>query len=432
MDNQEINFTEVEAEADLSQLLEEHDFDIPSEGDIRKGIIVSVGPKGLIVDLGLKRDGLVPAADLNALLPARRASFEVNQEVMVYIVSVEEPDNLLISVHKADLNQDWISAEELMERKEIVEVEVTQYNKGGAITTFGNLRGFIPTSHITELARGANEKMRQQKLSKMRGIMIPVKIIEVDRQRGRLVMSQKDAEVELNETRRQELMQTLQEGAIVMGKITGLRDFGAFVDIGGADGLIHISELAWHRVKHPREVVKVGDEVQVKILKIDPNEQRIALSRRLATPSPWDTVPEHYTQGKLVEGKVTRLADYGGFVELEPGVEGLLHISQLSSANIKHPNEVIREGEVHLLRVISVDTERQRIGLSLKSVTANEQMEWMASKQRMAAAKPKRRDGKSKPKGDLVSDSAGDAGADLPAEEGVGEMPASSEEVALS
>ena len=382
MDNEGFDYSQ----ADMSQLLEEHDYDMPKEGDMRTGVIVSMTPQGIILDLGLKRDGLVPPSEVNKLADEIKEKLKVNEEVLVYIENTREPDSLHVSIQKALLYQDWIQAEELMHSGQIIEVEIAQFNRGGAIAPFGNLRGFIPASHLTDFSRNMSDKVRQQRINRLRGEKIPVKIIEVDRDRRRLVMSQRDAQKEWAEARRQELMQKLNVGDVVSGRVTGMRDFGAFVDIGGADGLIHISELAWHRVKHPRDVVKVGDEVEVYILKLEHDSQRIALSRRRAVPSPWELAVEKYATGQLVEGTVTRLVDYGAFVQVEPGIEGLLHISQLSVSNVGHPREVVREGEVHLLRVISFSPERQRIGLSLKAVTSSEQMDWMARKNAEAQA----------------------------------------------
>jgi small subunit ribosomal protein S1 len=214
-------------------------------------------------------------------------------------------------------------------------------------------------------------------MSKLRDEVVPLKVIEVNRRRRRLVLSQRDAQKEWQESRKKELIDKLDRGDVIKGHVSGLRSFGAFVDLGGADGLVHISELAWHRVKHPREVVRVGDEVDVYVLELDKDEQRIALSRKRLLPNPWSLAEQKYVVEQLIEGNVTRIVEYGAFVEIEPGIEGLLHVSQLSRDNVEDAREFINEGETHLLRIISIDTDRQRIGLSLKSVTANEQIEWM-------------------------------------------------------
>jgi small subunit ribosomal protein S1 len=381
MSTEESNFLE-----EYADLIDQHDYAMPEVGDIREGIIVAINQQGLIVDLGLKRDGLAPTADLNKLEPEEREALKVNEEVMVYIVNTDQPDSLEVSIHMARLNQDWINAEALLESGEIIESEVMGYNKGGAIVPYGRLRGFIPISHLAGLSPGMNDRQRQQQLAKMRTEKIPLKVIEVDRRRRRLVMSQREAQREWEEKRKAELLENLKEGDIIKGRVSGLRDFGAFIDLGGADGLIHISELAWYRVNHPREVLEVGDEIEVEILKLDSKKQRISLSRKRLVANPWDTAEERYGVNQLVEGKITRIVDYGAFAEIEPGVEGLLHVSQLARTNVEKVADVVKEGETHLLRVVSLDSRRQRIGLSLKAVTTSEQIEWMAQKELEKAA----------------------------------------------
>ncbi|MBK8984842.1 MAG: S1 RNA-binding domain-containing protein [Chloroflexi bacterium] len=362
----------------LQELLDQHDYELPEVGDIRKGIIVAINSQGVIVDLGTKRDGMVPPSDLSKLSEEDRAALQINDEIPVYIVNNEQSESVIVSIHMAQLNQDWIDAEAKMESGEILQCEIIGYNKGGAIVPFGHLRGFVPASHLVDLTPGMSDRKRQQRLAKLRTEKLPMKIIEVDRRRRRLVFSQRDAQKEWEEKRKGELLDNLKEGDVLSGTISGLRDFGVFVDLGGADGLVHISELAWHRIDHPREVVKVGDEIEVVVLKLDRADQRISLSRKKVMANPWDSVEERYQINQLVEGKVTRILDYGAFAEIEPGIEGLLHVSQLSRTNVENVGEVVKEGETHLLRVVSIDSQRQRIGLSLKAVTAQEQIEWMA------------------------------------------------------
>jgi small subunit ribosomal protein S1 len=362
----------------LEEMLDQHDYELPQVGDIRKGIIVAINSQGVIVDLGSKRDGLVQPSDLSKLNEEDRQALKVNDEIPVYIVNNDQPDSVIVSIHMAQLNQDWIDAEAYLESGELIECEIIGYNKGGAIVPFGRLRGFVPASHLTDLTPGMSDRKRQQRLAKLRTEKLPLKIIEVDRRRRRLVFSQREAQKEWEEMRKQELLENLKEGDVLTGRISGLRDFGVFVDLGGADGLVHISELAWHRIDHPREVVKVGDEIQVVVLKVDRDDQRISLSHKNVIANPWDSVEERYHVNQLVEGKVTRILDYGAFAEIEPGIEGLLHVSQLSRSNVENVGEVVKEGETHLLRIVSIDPNRQRIGLSLKAVTAQEQIEWMA------------------------------------------------------
>jgi small subunit ribosomal protein S1 len=347
---------------------------------------LSISPQGIIVDLNLKRDGLVPPSDLAKLAPEERDTLQVNDELFVYILNTDKPDSLLVSINLARLNQDWIKAEEMLESGEIVEAEVIGYNKGGAIVPFGRLRGFVPISHLTEMSPGMGDRRRQQRLAQLRGQSLPLKVIEVNRRRRRLVLSQREAQKEWDAKRRDELLETLEEGQVVTGRVSGMRDFGAFVNLGGADGLIHISQLAWHRVEHPREVLSVGDELEVYVMRIDHETQRISLSRKRILPNPWETVTERYHENQLVEGKITRLVDYGAFAEIEPGIEGLLHVSQLSRGTVENVSDVVQEGETHLLRIVNIDKKRQRMGLSLKAVTAMEQIEWMAQREIEKAA----------------------------------------------
>lgn len=372
--------------SELEELLDQHDYKTPQVGDILQGIILSISPQGIIVDLGLKRDGLVPPSDLAKLEPEERDALQVNDELFVYVLNTDKPDSLVVSINLARLNQDWIRAEKMIESGEMIEVEVIGYNKGGAIVPFGRLRGFVPISHLSDMSASMGDRRRQQRLAQLRGETLPLKVIEVDRRRRRLVLSQREAQREWDSQRRAELLETIEEGQVITGRVSGLRDFGAFVNLGGADGLIHISQLAWHRVDHPREVLKIGQEIEVYVLRVDGESQRISLSRKKILPNPWDTVTERYHENQLVEGTITRLVDYGAFAEVEPGIEGLLHVSQLSRGTVENVGEVVQEGETHLLRVVNIDKKRQRIGLSLKAVTAMEQIEWMAQREIEKAA----------------------------------------------
>jgi len=245
---------------------------------------------------------------------------------------------------------------------------VADANRGGLIVPFGELRGFIPASHVVDLARGLNEDERKDNLSSMVGQKISVKIIEVNRRRRRLVLSQREAQREIRDARKDNLLESLQEGEVRRGVVSGLRDFGAFVDLGGADGLIHISELAWHRVKHPRELLQVGQEVEVYVLRLDHEGRRIGLSLKRLQPNPWTQVDDMYHVGQIVEGTVSRVTQFGAFVSMEPGIEALLHASQISDPPPADPTQILHEGQVIQARVISIESHRQRLGLSIRDV----------------------------------------------------------------
>lgn len=353
----------------------------PERGDIVTGTVVAIDGQGLIVGIeGMKRDGVVQRRDLErSSLDVH--NFTVGQEVDVMILRMEDEDgNLLLSVSQAAQTEDWKRAEELMTSEEVWEGVVSDANRGGLIVPFGNLRGFVPASHVTDLPRGLNEDERRLRMSRLVGQTVALKVIEVNRKRRRLVFSQRDAQRGSRDARKELLLDQLKEGEIRTGVVSGLRDFGAFVDLGGADGLIHISELAWHRVNHPREVLNVGDEVKVYILRLDAEGKRIGLSLKRLQENPWARVEEMYHVGQLVEGTVSRVTQFGAFVSLDPGIEALLHTSQLADPQPADPSLVVHEGQRLLLRVISIEADKQRLGLSLKEVTAEEKARWEASR----------------------------------------------------
>jgi small subunit ribosomal protein S1 len=348
----------------------------PERGDIVTGTILAVDSQGLIVDVGLKRDGIVSRKDIERL-GVETSSYKVGDEIDVIIVRIEDQDgNLVLSVSQAQQSEDWKHAEHLMANDEVWEGIVTDANRGGVIVPFGNLRGFIPASHVIDLPRGMNEDDRKNHMSSLLGKKITIKVIEVNRKRRRLVFSQRDAQRGRREARKELLLDELKEGEVRSGVVSGLRDFGAFVDLGGADGLIHISELAWHRVKHPREVLNVGDEVTVYVLRLDTEGKRIGLSLKRLQKNPWAQAEELYHVGQLVEGIVSRVAQFGAFVSLDPGIEALLHGSQLSEPPPADPSVLVHEGQRLLMRVISIEPDRQRLGLSLKEVTDEEKARW--------------------------------------------------------
>lgn len=348
----------------------------PERGDIVTGTILAVDSQGLIVDVGFGRDGIVSRKDIERMGQETR-DYTVGSEIDVIIVRLEDQDgNLVLSVSQAQQSEDWKRAEELMLKEEIWEGVVSDANKGGLILPFGNLRGFVPASHVVDLPRGINEDDRKNYMSTLLGRKIAVKVIEVNRKRRRLVFSQRDAQRGHREARKELLLDELKEGEVRRGIVSGLRDFGAFVDLGGADGLIHISELAWHRVKHPSEVLKVGDEVEVYILRLDTEGKRIGLSLKRMQKNPWARAEEIYHVGQLVEGTVSRVAQFGAFVSLDPGIEALLHGSQLADPPPNDPSLIVHEGQRLLLRVISIEPDRQRLGLSLKEVTEEEKSRW--------------------------------------------------------
>ena len=368
----------------LSQ--DEFNYQRPKRGEIRTGIVVLVGPDEIVVDVGAKREGVVSPQDLERLSPEERAAISVGDEIQIYVVNPEDRDgNTIVSIHLAQIEQDWKKAEEYLANKEIYEGKVVGYNKGGLVVPFGKIRAFVPASQIANFPRRLSPTQRIERLSQQVDREIIGQIIEVDRRRKRLILSEQAAQAEWRERKRREVMDSLVEGQVVHGEVSSLANFGAFVDLGGTDGLIHISELAWHRVRHPREVIQVGDEVDVYVLKLDRANSRIGLSLRRLQPDPWSLVETNYFIDQRVVGKITNITDFGAFAHLEDGIEGLIHVSELSDAEVNHPSEIVKRGEEYLLEIIKIEPERQRIGLSLKRVSPEDQAAWLAEHQAVSA-----------------------------------------------
>lgn len=350
----------------------------PERGDIVTGTILSIDEKGLLVDVGLKSDGVVMWSDVDRLGPER--AFSIGQAVPVMITRDDNDGNLLVSIAQAKQLEDWTHAENLMKQDQVWEGQIIDANKGGVIIQFGNLRGFVPASHVVGLPRDLSEDERKFQLKRMIGQMMICKVIEVNRKRRRLVLSEREAQREQRDQRKDDLLDNLNEGDIVKGVISGIRDFGAFVDLGGADGLIHISEMAWHRVNHPREVVALRQKVEVYVLRLDRENKRIELSLKRMLPNPWAEIETRYHIGQLVSGTINRVTDFGAFINLEPGIEGLLHGNHLADPIPQNLAEVLKEGETLLLRVISIESENQRLGLSLRDVTESEWAAWQENR----------------------------------------------------
>lgn len=354
-------------------------------GDIVKGTILEVNHHGLIVDVNWKHDGVVSRQDIERM-NMQVDEFGVDQEIYVTVVRLDDMEgNLILSASQARQNEDWQRAETYQEEDEVFSGIVAAANKGGLIVPFGNLRGFIPASHVAELPRGLNEENRVRYLDNYVGQEIRMKVIEVNRKRRRLVFSQRSAERENRNARKETLLSELNEGDIREGVVSGLCDFGAFVDLGGADGLIHISELAWHRVRHPSEVIEVGTKVKVYVLHLDDNGKRIGLSLKRLQINPWEQVEQTYHIGQLVEGTVSRVEPFGAFISLDPGIEALLHVSQISDEQTIDPSQHLYEGKTILTRIISIEADKQRLGLSLKEVTEGEQAIWLEQRATVAA-----------------------------------------------
>ncbi|MGQ9598114.1 MAG: 30S ribosomal protein S1 [Anaerolineae bacterium] len=364
--------------AEMGELpVEDWDYQQPRRGQIRNGVILAIRDQEIIVDVGAKREGIVPFTDMQRLGREALAKLSVGDVVPVYILRSEDQDgNLLVSLNMARQEQAWLHAHELAESGALFEDRVIGYNKGGLVMSVGDLRGFIPASQIPGFPRALGQEERIKRLSEMVGQRLRVKVVEINRRKRRLILSATVAERQWRQEQRESLLAELREGEVRRGIVSSLCPFGAFVNLGGADGLIHLSELSWHSVRHPKEILKVGDEVEVYVLHLDREKQRIALSLKRLQPEPWALVEDKYELGQLVEGVVTNVVDFGAFARIEDGVEGLIHISELAEGTISHPRDVVRKGDLLLLRIIRIDPRRKRLGLSLKRVLESEWVEW--------------------------------------------------------
>jgi small subunit ribosomal protein S1 len=351
----------------MADLLEEsYAFREVRRGDILTGTIVHISPTEILVDVGCKSEGIVSGREMERVPREDLAGMEVGDQVPVYVLRPEDEDegHIPLSLSRAWVERDWEKAQELYESGDVHEGSVVSYNKGGLIVPFGQVRGFVPVSQL-ESSRGIARSGGEEQWSHLVGEHMTLKIIEVDRRRNRLILSERAAKQERRKEQKERLLNSLQEGTVITGRVTSLADFGAFVDLGGADGLVHLSELSWAPVRHPKDVLDVGQEVEVYVLQVDIERQRISLSIKRLQPEPWSQVFDNYEIDQMVDVKITRLATFGAFAQLDE-IEGLIHISELTDRNITHPREVLSEGDAVKVKIIHIDPERRRMGLSLK------------------------------------------------------------------
>lgn len=362
----------------------------PRRGENIEGTIVSINSMEMLVDVGCKTEGVISARDMERVDQAFLASLKVGDTVCVYVMRTQDREgNIQLSLSKAQLESDWKEAERLFASGEIIEETIIGSNRGGLIINLDRVRGFIPASQIVSahVAREATDEERETALAQLVNTKLRLKIIELDRQRNRLILSERAAVREWRQGQKDRLLDQLKEGDTRHGVVSSLCDFGAFIDLGGADGLVHLSELSWRRVGHPKQVLEVGQEVDVFVLSVDKDKRRIALSIKRLQQEPWSRVDERFQIGQLVTGTITKLTNFGAFARLDDNIEGLIHISEISEDRIAHPKDVLHEGDEVQLRVIRIDPERQRIGLSLRRVNEEgftEDYDWQEESDQLA------------------------------------------------
>ncbi|GGF87775.1 30S ribosomal protein S1 [Paenibacillus abyssi] len=329
------------------------------KGDTVKGTIVKIEDNQATVSLGYKYDGVIPLRELSAVqIGSASDAVQIGQEVELKVVSIDdEKEKLVLSKRLVDGENAWEQLQKSFESGEVLEVTVADVVKGGLVIDVG-VRGFIPASMV--------ERHFVEDFSDYKGRTLRVKVKELDQENNKVILSQKEVLDEEFEQSKQAIMASLQAGQELEGTVQRLTPFGAFVDIGGVDGLVHVSELSWQHVVHPKDVVSEGDKVRVKVLKVDPSVGKISLSIKAAQPGPWESAAGQFNTGDIVTGTVRRLVNFGAFVEIAPGVEGLVHISQIAHRHIATPQEVLKEGQEVQAKVLDFNPAEKRVSLSIK------------------------------------------------------------------
>lgn len=329
------------------------------DGDIVEGEVVRIDKDEVLVDIGYKSEGLIPTNELTIRKGADPNDIvELGQEIEALVLQKEDADGrLILSAKRAAFERAWNRIEESYNEQETVRGPVIEIVKGGLIIDIG-LRGFLPAS-LVDIRRVRN-------LEAFTGETLEAKVIELNRSRNNVVLSRRAVLEEERKEERDRILTDLEEGEIVTGTVSNLVDFGAFVDLEGIDGLIHISELSWNHVDHPSEVVEVGEEVEVKVLEVDRDRERISLGLKQTRKDPWQEIVERVNIGESITGRITKLVSFGAFVEVAEGVEGLIHISELAEHHVETPDEIVRSGDEVEARIIDVDAKRRRLSLSLR------------------------------------------------------------------
>jgi len=368
-----------EENLDMAQLLgeEESHYHTLHRGEVVDGVIMKMDKDGLLVNVGQKTEGVVPSREMRSVEPDALEAMKVGDTVIVTVVRPETDEGqALLSLDRAQGERAWRRLQELADEGVVLEAPVTDFNKGGAIVTVEGLQGFVPLSQLANMTRPPSADEESSSLAALVGTTLQLKVIEVNRRRNRAILSEKAAGHERRQADKDRLLDELQEGQVRTGRVTGSTNFGVFVDLGGADGLVHISELSWEPVASPDEVVKVGQSIDVYVIKVDREAKRIALSLKRTQPEPWAAIGDKYIVGDVVAATITRLTTFGAFARVEGSIEGLIHISELSDRMISHPKEVVREGDQVTVKIIKIEPDRRRMGLSMKAVVAEDEVSY--------------------------------------------------------
>jgi small subunit ribosomal protein S1 len=358
----------------FQDFVDHYDVDKPQQGEILKGSILDIQDSSILLDVGFKRDAIIPGQDLEKVDHEIREKLSIGDDVYVSVIRTPlGDDDLLVSLSRGITHETWVKAEELAQKNELIELKVIDQNRGGLLVEYENLRGFIPNSHIPSIRRGTSTQKAGEIKADLIGKTLPVKPIEVDQKERRLVFSARVAQKD----QRLKRLNEIEIGKIFKSRIVNVVDFGVFVDLEGVDGLVHKSELDWERIYNPSKLFKVGDEIEVKVVGVDIDKERISLSRKALLPNPWQKLADNYNIGDLVEGIVVSVLDFGAFVELQEGLQGLVHVSEIGYSNTEDKTGVVQKGDKVLVRIMGIDPRRERVSLSMRRVPVSEQMEWM-------------------------------------------------------
>lgn len=366
--------TQDDSPLDMQQLLDEMEFKSLRRGEIVEGTVMRADPEGIYLDIGHKEEGFIPPNEMRTLESGQLEAINEGDPLIAFVIRPDSQDGPILSIDKAKGEEGWRDLQKYMEADETIEGKIIGFNRGGCILEVANVQGFVPMSQLVTISHDnfnqssedAGDTEDSSAGSEFVGSALTVKVLEVNRSRNRAIFSERSAMREQREAQKAALIEELHEGEIRKGRVTGISNFGAFVDLGGADGLIHISELSWGMVNSPEEIVNVGQELDVYVLRVDRDTMKIALSLRRMQPEPWDTIYDRYQVGDVVSATVTKLADFGAFARLEDSIEGLIHVTELTNAVVTHPREVVSEGDAIKVKILRIEMERKRLGLSLK------------------------------------------------------------------
>ena len=334
-------------------------------GEVVEGVVARADSEGILVSVGNKSEGMIPQREMRSMTQQMLEKYSAGTSILVFVIEPHGSEGqALLSFDRARSSGAWVELEKCIENGDLIKGYFAGFNRGGAIVDVKSVQAFVPMSQLN-IPPGVSP---EEYLKNHEGQEFEFKVIEVNRRRNRAVLSQKGTNITQRDDSKIKLMDEIQEGDIRDGLVTGITNFGAFVDIGGADGLVHISELSWTPVESVSAILKEGQEIEVYVLKVDRDNKRIALSLRKLIPTPWEMAADRFSLGQIVSGKVTKLTDFGAFALVEDTIEGLIHVSELTDRHIQHPKEVVAVGDSLTLRVVSMDFGKQRMGLSLKQV----------------------------------------------------------------